>query len=385
MNGILQMPKIVYGEDGITFFGGLCKKRIAVIKGGRSFSDRIKNAIESTAEKTGAKIKYITPIRSEPYVKDVYERAEEIKDFRPDLIIAVGGGSVLDTAKAVHLVYENEDLTFERALIPYSLPQLGKKAALIAMPTTVGTGSETTSAAVFIDPVSLQKKMILDNGIIPHYAVLDPRVTDELPDSIVVITAMDALTHAMESAVALNGTALSRAYSVQSAVMILKNLKDAVGEAEEARIRAREKLLIASAFAGIAITNSCTGIAHSYDHAGPKFGLPHGKVCGLMLPYSMKLCGANEGYSQIAEMLGFRGGEERLAAELTDCVFNLMRGVGFITRFKDFGIDEEEYFKCAKIWSENSLNAFATQVSPAKMTEEKGYKLFYDCYYGIKE
>ena len=379
------MPKIVFGEDSITFIEGLYKKRIAIIKGGRSFSDRIKNAIETSADKTGAKLIYVTPIRNEPYEKDIYERTEEIKRFSPDLIIAVGGGSVIDTAKAVHLFYENENLTFEQASIPYSLPPLGKKATLIAMPTTVGTGSETTSAAVFIDPVTLRKKMILDNGIIPHYAVLDPRAVDSLPDSIVITTAMDALTHAVESAVALNGTVLSQAYSIQSSVMILQNLKKAVGKENETRKKAREKLLIASTLAGIAITNSCTGIAHSYDHVGPKFGLPHGKVCGLMLPYTMKMCGANDGYSQIAEAIGFSGNGERLLSKLTDYIFNLMTEIGFLTCFKDFSIDKEEYFKCAKIWSENSLSAFATKMSPAKMNTEKGLKLFYNCYYGIKE
>ena len=141
---------------------------------------------------------------------------------------------------------------------------------------------------------------------------------------------------------------------------------------------------IAASLAGIAITNSCTGLAHSYDHPGPAFGLPHGTVCGLMLPYTMKFCGPQDAYATLARRLGYSGDCTALSQQLIDHLFSLMRRLGFKTSFRDFGIDEKTYLSKIDEWAKASLPAFATVVSPAQMTEELGRELFVNCYYGIQ-
>lgn len=380
----LHTPKFISGRGSISFFATLGKKRIGVIRGGRSLNDALKAKIEQLAAESGAEIRYLAQIRNEPFIEDIFRCMDEVREFEPDMILAIGGGSVLDTAKAIHLFYENPEMSFEQATIPYTLPSLGKKAVHISVPTTSGTGSETTSCAVFIDPVSKTKKLLLDNTIIPHYAILDADTTDSLPPSITIATALDALTHAIESSTALNASVLTKAIAIEAAVDILENISVAAvpGEMTEEKKLAREKIHIASALAGVAITNSCTGLAHSYDHPGPAFSMAHGNICGLMLPYTMKYVGSHESYATIARRLGYSGTQKELTQFLIDHLLGLMKELNLKTCFKDMGIDAEEYKNASKVWAEISLPAFATVVSPAGMTFEKGISLYNDCYEG---
>ena len=379
----LHMPKLVTGRGSLAFFATLGKKRIGVIRGGRSYSAEVQHTVESLAAQTGAEVCYLAQIRNEPLIEDIFRATEAVREFQPDLILAIGGGSVLDTAKAIHLFYENPNMTFDEATRPYSLPALGMKAIHISVPTTSGTGSETTSCAVFIDPETHVKRLLLDNGIIPHYAILDASTTDSLPPSITVATGMDAMTHAIESSTALNSTVLTRAIALEAAADILESLEAAAAaEDTPARRNARERMHIAASMAGIAITNSCTGICHSYDHPGPAFGLAHGLVCGLMLPYSMELVGPHPSYSALARRLGYKGDDTELMQALKRHILDLARSLGLPTSFRERGIDEAAYLANVTQWARESLPAFATVVSPAGMDEEKGVRFLRNCYYG---
>lgn len=382
---ILATPQFVSGRGSISFFASLGKKRIGIIKGGKSYNDSLRETIEGMARESGAEICYLAQIRNEPYIEDIFSCMEDVRRFEPDMILAIGGGSVLDTAKAIHLFYENPDMRFEDALIPFTLPALGKKAVHISVPTTSGTGSETTSVAVFIDPVTQVKKLLLDNHLIPHYAILDADLTDSLPDSIRIATAMDALTHAIEASTAKNASVMTQAIALEAAIDILENLNAALSTCTDtgAQALAREKIHIASALAGTAITNSCTGLAHSYDHPGPAFGKAHGGVCGLMLPYTMVLCGAHPNYAALAKRLGYEGSGHALSQKLADHLMELRKRLGLEVSFQEMGMDKDVYFEKVPFWASGSLNAMATVMSPAEMTVPMGEKLYHDCYYGV--
>ena len=209
-------------------------------------------------------------------------------------------------------------------------------------------------------------------------------MTDSLPTSITVATGLDALTHSIEASTAMNASAMTRAIAMEAAVDILENLEAAAkdGEMTEEKKAAREKMHIASGLAGVAITNSCTGLAHSYDHPGPAFSLAHGNICGLMLPYTMKYVGVHPSYATIARRLGYKGTDKELTQALIDHLFGLMKKLNLKTCFKEFEIDREEYMEAAKTWAEISLSAFATVVSPAEMTAEKGVEMYTDCFDG---
>jgi len=381
---ILSTPIFITGRGSISFLTSLGKKRIGIIRGGRSYNDNLKEKIEMLAAESGAKIQYLAEIRNEPFIDDIFKCMDEVRSFEPDMILAIGGGSVLDTAKAIHLFYENPDMKFEDALIPFTLPKLGKKAVHVSVPTTSGTGSETTSVAVFIDPLTQVKKLLLDNNLIPHYAVLDADLTESLPDSIRIATAMDALTHAIEASTAVNASVMTRAIALESSLDILENLSDSLNNCQNANVQAlsREKIHIASAMAGVAITNSCTGLAHSYDHPGPAFSKAHGTVCGLMLPYTMGLCGAQPSYATLATRLGYQGNKKELSQHLIEHLFRLRESLSLELTFEEMGIDRKEYFNRVETWSKVSLDAMATVVSPAEMTIERGIELYDSCYYG---
>lgn len=383
---ILSTPQYISGRGSIAFFATLSKKRIGIIRGGRSYNDSLKETIEKLAAQSGAQIKYLAQIRNEPFVDDIFSCMEDVRSFEPDMILAIGGGSVLDTAKAIHLFYENPDLKFEDALIPFSLPTLGKKAIHISVPTTSGTGSEATSAAVFIDQETKVKKLLLDNNLIPHYAILDANTTDSLPDSIRIDTAMDALAHAIEASTAANASIMTQSFALEAAITLLENLRLTLSEnTDTASLNvAREKIHIASALAGTAITNSCTGLAHSYDHPGPAFSKAHGSVCGLMLPYTMDLCGSHPNYAVLAKRLGYTGNELQLSKNLMQHLIQLRKMLDLPVTFEEMGIDSKAYFSYVEFWSEVSISAMATQMSPANMDVDKGKLLYKNCYYGTE-
>lgn len=381
---ILSIPEFITGRGSVSFFTSLGKKRIGIIRGGSSYNDNLKEKIEMLVAESGAKVQYLAQIRNEPLIDDIFKCMDEVRSFEPDMILAIGGGSVLDTAKAIHLFYENPDLKFKDALIPFTLPKLGKRAVHVSVPTTSGTGSEATSVAVFIDPLTKVKKLLLDNHLIPHYAVLDADLTDSLPDSIRIATAMDALTHAIEASTAANASVMTRAIALEAALDIMENISGSLNNCQYANVQAlsREKIHIASAMAGVAITNSCTGLAHSYDHPGPAFSKAHGAVCGLMLPYTIGLCGAHPSYATLAGRLGYQGNMKELTQHLIEHLFRLRESLSLELTFEEMGIDRIEYFNRVETWSKVSLDAMATVVSPAKMTIERGMELYDSCYYG---
>jgi hypothetical protein len=219
---------------------------------------------------------------------------------------------------------------------------------------------------------------------IPDYAVVDADFTDQLPDSVLIASAMDALSHAIESTTAKNASVFTKATATQAALDLLEYLPAAVDDLQpERRLAAREKVHMAATMAGISITNSFTGIVHSYDHPGPAFDLPHGIVCGIMLPYSMKMVGPHESYACIAGRLGYHGTVEELSNRLADHIFEFSRKLGLKTNFAELGIDRAAYFDHVPQWAEISLRGMATQMSPADMDLEKGIAFYTMCYQGI--
>lgn len=376
----IHMPNMICGRGAISFVTELGKKRIAVL----GYADSVGEFAEDLFAGTGAEVLYIGTVDREPLISDLFRFVAPVRAFEPDLILAIGGGSVMDMAKGLHLFYENPEMTFEESLKPFALPELGKKAESIFVPTTSGTGSETSSAAVFINPETRVKNLLLSNTLIPDYAVVDADFTDRLPDSVLIASAMDALSHAIESTTAKNASVFTKATATQAALDLLEYLPAAVDDLQpERRLAAREKVHMAATMAGISITNSFTGIVHSYDHPGPAFDLPHGIVCGIMLPYSMKMVGPHESYACIAGRLGYHGTVEELSNRLADHIFEFSRKLGLKTNFAELGIDRAAYFDHVPQWAEISLCGMATQMSPADMDLEKGIAFYTMCYQGI--
>lgn len=375
----IHMPELVCGRGSIQFVKTLNKHRAAVL----GYADSVKQLAEDLFAGTDTEVLYVGTFDREPMIGDLFAHLETVRAFEPDLFLAIGGGSVMDMAKGLHLFYEHPELKFEDALKPFALPELGNRAESVFVPTTSGTGSETSSAAVFINEETQVKNLLLSNTLIPRYAVIDADFTDGLPDRVLIASALDALSHAVESTTAKNANEFTKAIATQAALDIMEALPAAVDASRpEARLAARERLHMAATMAGMAITNAFTGIVHSYDHPGPAFDLPHGTVCGIMLPWSMELVGPQESYARIARRLGYSGTTEELTGQLAEHLRALSRSLGQPTTFRELGVDEAAYFAQVPRWAELSLLGMATKMSPANMDVEKGIRFYTLCYRG---
>lgn len=201
-----HMPALICGKGAVKFAATLGRKRAAVI----GYTDSVEEKAREIFAGTDTEIRYIASIQREPLIGDIFDNLPALQEFQPDLILAIGGGSVMDVAKGLHLFYENPHLSFADSLKPFALPALGKKAVSVHVPTTSGTGSETSSAAVFIHPETKVKNLLLSNTLIPQYAVIDADFTDHLPPAIQIVSGLDAMCHAIESTTAANSNVLPR-------------------------------------------------------------------------------------------------------------------------------------------------------------------------------
>ena len=376
----IYMPDTVCGRGSLSFITTLGKKKVAVV----GFMDSVEELVKDLFKETDTEVLYVGTISREPYISDLMELVPKVQTFAPDMIVGIGGGSVMDICKGLQIFYEYPEMTFEDTLKPFSLPELGIKCDLVLVPTTSGTGSEVSSAAVFINKETKVKGLILSNNMIPKYTILDSTFTDKLPASVQIATGLDAMCHAIEAMTAVNCCSYVRAIAMQSALDIVENLPIAVGKdsTEEEKIAAKEKLHIAASLAGVSITNAFTGICHSYDHPGPTFNIPHGICCGILLPNSIEITGAHPAYTDIAGRLGIKGTPEEKAMGLADYLRKLNDKLGVPNSFKEYGIDKDEYMSKVDFWAEISLNGLATKLSPAGMDMEKGRKFYISAYEG---
>jgi len=382
---VLYQAQYIVGRGSIGAIGELGRKRAAVIYDSRVVNGETKALVEKIMKDSGGECEWIGDIKNEPFFSDIRECVRRAGEFRPDLILAIGGGSVMDTAKAVRLFYEYPDMTLEESLKQYQLPKLGGKTIMAAVPTTSGTGSETSSAAVFIDQETKAKHLMLANTIIPEYAILDANFTDTLPAVVAAHTGADALTHALEASVCTIASSMVVSIALGSALDLLENLEDSVQIKEKCAKRdaAREACHTAASLAGSAITNSCAGMAHGFDQPGPYFGFPHGMVCGMMLPYTTSFAGVQPSYRKLAGRLGLsKNTDEASCAALVDYLWEFVERLGLPHSFSELGVDEKAYMDKLDDFADLAAGAISTRLSPRVPSHEEAVELLRDVYYG---
>ena len=326
----------------------------------------------------GVDYRVICSITHEPTMAELEAPIRTVQEYQPDYIVGIGGGSVMDSAKVLWLFYELPHYDWARAMVPYGVDPFPGKAQMIAVPTTSGTGSETTCCAMVKDSENL-KKMILSFEVVPTVAIMDFDLLKSLPPRNVAYSGTDALAHALGAAVSKPASGLVRAVALQASVMLVKNLPaSAVGNQD-----AREAVHIAATLAGQAINNSMTGLEHAMAKAGEVFNLPHGLVSGLMLPYVMRWQIPNPVYAELASQLEIPGTGEARQFALVDAIWDMYDKIGMPRTLREAGVDEQTYLHNLPVHLAAMRTEFGLETGPKRPDEADLETLFRQFYYGI--
>ena len=340
-------------------------------------------------KEAGMEVQLFEGVEPDPSVETVMKGAEAMRAFEPDWIVAMGGGSPIDAAKAMWAFYEYPDVTFEDLCIPFNFPELRQKAKFAAIPSTSGTATEVTAFSVITNYQTGVKYPLADFNITPDVAIVDPDLVAGLPVKQVAYTGMDALTHAIEAYVSTLNGPFTDPLALQAIEMVLDNLPASYN----CDMDAREQMHYAQCLAGMAFSNALLGIVHSMAHkTGAAFStghIPHGCANAIYLPYVIKYNAkdpvAAKRYAEIARRMGLQGASEKaLINSLVEKIDDFNVKLNIPKTLKDFGIEENEFKeKVAKI-AELAVGDACTGSNPRAIDPATMEKLFTCTYYGTE-
>ncbi len=333
-----RSPEIVFGEDALSFLNGLDFRKIVIITDENIKKSGLASMVQRSLPE-GSSSLVVSDIPEEPTLADIKKRLNAVSEFAPDLIIGLGGGSSMDAAKAIFAIYERPDLDIYD-ITPLVKLNLRSKAKLILVPTTSGTGSECTWAAVLSDEDHSRKNELASTEIIADFAILDPALVLRLPPGITRNTAVDAITHAVEARSSQWRNYYSDIFAEKAMELITQNLPIVIKDPEN--IRAREEVHIGASMAGIAFSNSQVGLAHAMGHSlGAHFRIPHGITVALYLPQVVEFSepDARESYLSLMNKMP----EKFRKGNLADSLRAFFSEIGQPLNVKDCGIDRKEY------------------------------------------
>lgn len=394
------LPRDIYhGENALEALKTFKGKKAFVCVGGGSmkrfgFLDRVVQYLQEA----GMEVKLFEGIESDPSVDTVMKGAKEMQDFGPDWIVAIGGGSPIDAAKAMWIKYEYPDCTFEDMCKVFGIPTLRNKAKFCAISSTSGTATEVTAFSIITDYEKGIKYPIADFEITPDVAIVDPALAQTMPKKLVAHTGMDALTHAIEAYVSTANCDYTDPLALHAIEMIRDDLVDSYNEDKNAR----NEMHNAQCLAGMAFSNALLGIVHSMAHkTGAVFGdlgahIIHGAANAMYLPkviaFNAKDETAKKRYAKIADVIGLAGNsdDEKVKALIT-YVRGLNDKLNIPHCIKNYGADSyptEQGFVPEQVFLERlhdiAANAVAdacTGSNPRQPSVEEMEKLLKCCYY----
>ncbi|MCW9717662.1 MULTISPECIES: bifunctional acetaldehyde-CoA/alcohol dehydrogenase [unclassified Avibacterium] len=378
--------KIYFERDSIQYLQSMKGMERVVIITDRTMVDL--GFVEKIAKQITARGNHVTyqlfaDVEPDPSIETVRRGVELIRSYKPDTIIALGGGSSMDAAKVMWLFYEQPEVDF-RDLVQkfmdirkraFKFPQLGRKARFIGIPTTSGTGSEVTPFAVITE--GDKKYPIADYSLTPTVAIVDPALVMTVPAHVAADTGLDVLTHATEAYVSVLANDFTDGLALQAIKLVFENLERSVKEKDP---EAREKMHNASTMAGMAFANAFLGMNHSLAHKiGGRFHTPHGRTNAILMPHVIRYNGtrpqkvatwpkynhykADVKYQEIARMLGLPcATPEEGVKSFAQACYDLAASVGIQMSFKEQGIDEQTWLDARR---DVALLAFEDQCSPA--------------------
>ena len=345
-------------------------------------------------------------VESDPSFDTIHRGVKLMQEFKPDVVIALGGGSPIDAAKGMWLFYEHPEADPEGMKLKfmdirkrtYKFPKLGIKSKMVAIPTTSGTGSEVTSFAVITDKNQNKKYPLADYELTPDVAIVDPDLVMSLPKTITADTGMDVLTHAIESYVSNMASDYTDGLAEKAVELVFKNIREAYNNGSNKE--AREKMHNASTIAGMAFTNAFLGINHSLAHKiGAEFHLPHGRINAILLPYVIRYNSqmptkfvsfpkyeyfiADQKYADLSRRMNFPAyTNEEGVNSLIEEIKKLNNDLNIPKSFKEAGIDEQEFLAKVDILADRAFEDQCTTANPRLPLVSELKQILLDSYYG---
>lgn len=388
MQWVKLPPKVYFERNSIKYLRDMREMEKVMIVTDRGMYNlgyvaKIEDVIRRRRNKVD--IELFFDVQSDPTLEVVQSGVELMRSFEPDTIIALGGGSAMDAAKVMWLMYEHPEVNFDdikqkfmdirkRAI---KFPELGKKAKLVAIPTTSGTGAEVTPFAIITDTRNNVKYALTDYSLTPTVAIVDPEFTLTVPATITADTGIDVLTHAMEAYVSILASDFTDGWAKQAVKLVFENLEKSVLEGD---VDARIKMHNAATIAGMAFANAFLGVNHSMAHKiGGEWHIPHGRANGILLPHVIRYNGtvptklnvwpkienykADKKYRELAELIGLHPKTDAEGVEMfAQAVEQLWVKVGGATNVASQGIEKDAWMESVH---RMAMNAYEDQCTPA--------------------
>jgi acetaldehyde dehydrogenase/alcohol dehydrogenase len=360
--------------------------------------------VETYLRQAGIASAVFSDVRPDPTVDTIQQGVRAMRKFEPDLIVALGGGSPIDAAKAMWLFYESPDVGFDdlklrfmdirKRVVPF--PVLGKKAKFIAIPTTSGTGSEVTAFSVVTDERTGAKYPLADYALTPDVAIVDPNLTLSTPPSVTADTGMDVLAHALESYVSVMASDYTDPLALWAVQLVFEYLPRAYKDGADPL--AREKMHNASTIAGMAFTNAMLGVNHCLAHIlGATFGIPHGRANALvMIPVirfnaalpkkfpsypKYEFPQARQRYAEIAEALRLDASTpEKGCASLIQAIADLKAGLDIPATIREAGVPLADFEAKARHMAEVAFDDQCVGTNPSYPLVDDLLRVLWEAY-----
>lgn len=387
------------------------KKRAFIVTDRYLFNSGTVYNVTNVLKEIGIDFQIFFDVKPDPTLSTINEALMMVRTYEPDVIIALGGGSPIDAAKIIWLMYEQPDTIFEDIAMRFmdirkricDLPELGKKAELVAIPTTSGTGSEVTPFAVITDDKTHIKYPIADYALTPNMAIIDPNFVDTMPAGLCAASGIDALTHAIEAYVSALATNFTNSNALEAIKLIFRYLPRSYKNGKEDPI-AKEKMHYASTLAGMAFANSFLGICHSMAHKlGSTFNLPHGVANALLInqviKYNATDCprkqcafaqykfpNAKAKFGQIVDNMGLDLSKDTTddvkVDILIDKITELKKGINIPLSIKEAGVNEKEFYAKLDELVELAFDDQCTGANPAYPLMEEMKQIYIKAFKG---
>lgn len=394
------LPRDIYhGKGALAELKNLQGKKAMICIGGSSMKrGGFLARAEQYLKEAGMEVKLFEGIESDPSVETVMRGAEAMQEFQPDWIVAIGGGSPIDAAKAMWIKYEYPEITFEEMCKVFGIPELRKKAKFVAVSSTSGTATEVTAFSVITDYAKGTKYPLADFEITPDVAIVDPELTETMPIKLVAHTGMDAMTHAVEAYVSTAHCEFTDPLAIHAIEMIQRDLVNSY----KGDMEARHNMHTAQCLAGMSFSNALLGIVHSMAHkTGAVFEdlgahIIHGAANAMYLPkviaYNAKNPEAKKRYAVICDYMHIGGAnDDEKVAGLIKFLRQMNKDLNIPQCIKNYGLDslptengfvpEDVFLKRLPGIAERAISDACTGSNPRTPNQEEMEKLLKCCYY----